>query len=241
MNATIVCRSGSCGEVSGTVQYNASSPDPDTPISITFGATPYYVNETPAFATKPCPTNPLTQDEYCNITWAINATGAAGLANEIGVLFNSTFSIVKDNHTANGTVLTVPCVVDITVHFTSIEFGNLNPNTLDNNASGNELDLYNISLNSGSCHTDLYIKGSDFTNLTISPDIDVGNLSFSNTTFQVSESFNLTNSYQMLTLSLIAGSNFTSYYWFDVPPAYAALYGAIITYSGVEEGDPAPE
>ncbi len=44
VNATITCRNGNCGNVFGTVRYNASSLYPDTPINSTVNATPLFIS-----------------------------------------------------------------------------------------------------------------------------------------------------------------------------------------------------
>jgi hypothetical protein len=43
VNATVTCRNGNCGNVYGTVRYNASSTNPDTAVNVTTGATPFYI------------------------------------------------------------------------------------------------------------------------------------------------------------------------------------------------------
>jgi hypothetical protein len=43
VNATVTCVDSACGTVYGTVRYNASSANPDTPINTTEGATPFYI------------------------------------------------------------------------------------------------------------------------------------------------------------------------------------------------------
>jgi hypothetical protein len=240
VNATVVCGGGSCGNVTATVRYNDSSPFPDTPVSTTKGGSPFYVAETPAFANKSCPANPLEDGEFCNITWTINATGSVDTTWKIGVLFNSSSSGVKSNHTDNSTVSIVPCVVDITTQFSSISFGRLNPDTNENNATKNDIDFYNITINEGSCDTDLYIKGTHLRNSTLNSEIGVGNITFSNSTNSFASSFNLSLSYQVLNLSVPALTNVTSYYWINVPPVYAGAYTGTITYSGVRSGYPPP-
>jgi len=42
VNATVECKDGNCGNIFGTVRYNASSANPDTHIKTIEGATPFY-------------------------------------------------------------------------------------------------------------------------------------------------------------------------------------------------------
>ena len=163
VNATVVCKDGPCGYVNGTVMYNLSSAHPDTPINTSQGDRPFYIQEPPypALAMKPCPTNPLDAGEFCNITWTVNATGDVNTDWEIGVLFNSSYSDIQNNHTDNATVSIIPCSIDFNLTWSSIDFGLLNPNTYNNSAPGNADDEYNITVNSGSCNLDLYIRGTD--------------------------------------------------------------------------------
>ncbi|MCX6821903.1 MAG: DUF2341 domain-containing protein, partial [Candidatus Aenigmarchaeota archaeon] len=43
VQASVECLNGPCGNVNGTVRYNASSANPDTAINTTVGATPFYI------------------------------------------------------------------------------------------------------------------------------------------------------------------------------------------------------
>jgi len=48
-----------CGNVAGTLLYNGTSSAPDTPVSITDGAEPFYISEASPATTKSCADNPL--------------------------------------------------------------------------------------------------------------------------------------------------------------------------------------
>jgi len=100
VNATVTCRNADCGNVNGTVRYNASSANPDTAINSTTGATPFY-NISGAIL-QSC--GSLFKDQSCQLNWTVNATGDLGKEYKIGTLFNSSYNSVKQNHTNNATV-----------------------------------------------------------------------------------------------------------------------------------------
>lgn len=225
VNATVYCRGGNCGNVSGTIRYNLTSSNPDTPVNETSGDKPFYLQD--PSATKACPTNPLSENEFCNLTWSVVASGDFVSFWKIGVLFNSSYSSVQDNHTDNATIEIVECHESMNVGWDSIDFGNLNPNTpgADNPAPGNSNLLYNLT-NKGTCNETLWIKGTDIKNSTLPPPntIGVGNLTWSNTTNDYSNSHPMTYDYSLLYSNLTPDSILTTYYWLAVPPVYAGKY-----------------
>jgi len=227
VNATVYCRNGLCGNVQGTVQYNGSSANPDTPVNTTTGDKPFFVQDSPQVALKSCPTNPLSQDGYCNLTWVINATGDVGIDWKIGVLFNSTLENTKDNHTSNSTLTILECFNDISVNWDSIEFEDMLPNTTENSAIGNSNKIYNISSYEWSCVLDIWINGTDFKNTTYNSMIGVGNMSW-NKTGDIS-STNLTYDYDLVQSDLTKNTNLTTYYWFNLPPVYKGKYNGTLT------------
>ncbi len=243
INATVYCRGGNCGHVNGTVMYNLTLANPDTPVNTSQGDNPFYVQESPASAMKPCPSNPLSQDQFCNIAWTVNATGAVNSGWKIGALFNSSYASISNNNTGNATVSIVSCVVDITTQFSGIDFGTLTPSTGQNPASGNSGMLYNITINPGSCDTDLYTKSTDLSNTSLGSccnAIGAGNMTFGNSTNSYGNSFNFTASYQVLKTGLAQGQNMTTYYWLNVPAVYAGGYSGSVVITGVKSGDPSP-
>jgi len=232
INATVVCRGGGCGDVNGTARYNASSSNPDTKISTTKGDKPFYIQESSPLATKSCPTNPLDDDnEFCNLTWTVNATGDVDTVWKIGVLFNTTQRGIDINHTSNSTISILECTEEIEITWNSIDFGDLIPNTNENDATGNDDDLYNIT-NLGTCTLKLWVKGTDLENTTLGSTIDVRYIKWSNTTNLYSESYNMSTTYQVLNETLRTGMNKTTYYWLDVPPVYAGSYNGTVTICG---------
>jgi hypothetical protein len=230
VNATVYCREGSCGDVNGTVRYNLTSPNPDTPVNETVDDKPFYTSTPPAM--KACPTNPLDKGEFCNLTWTVFATGDFISYWKIGVLFNSTFTNVEDNHTSNATIKIIECHEDVSIGWNSIDFGTLNPNTLGSNnpAPGNVNKLYNIT-NLGTCNETLWIKGTDLENVTLPyPNvIGVGNLTWSNTTNNYASSYPTTYVYALLNLNFTKTKILTTYYWLAVPPVYAGKYNGTLT------------
>ncbi len=241
VNATVFCRHGSCGNIVGTVLYNKTSENPDTPVNITAGAEPFYIQEASPASTKSCSGNPLSEGQFCNLTWTINATDSTQSSWKLAVNFSSDSGWTAPNTTSAATVSIVPCFVDITVNWASIEFsGYLNPNTYQNPASGNDGRLYNITVNEGSCNTDLYIKGTNMENSTLGYSLGAGNLTWSNTSNTYSSSFNMTQSYRPIELDVPQLTNITTWYWINVPPIYAANYNGTVFIQGVKNGDGLP-
>lgn len=232
VNATVICKAGPCGYVNGTVRYNLTSPYPDTPVNITQGDKPFFIQEEPALVMKPCPTNPLDENEFCNITWVINATGEIYSGWKIGVLFNSSYQEVQQNHTENSTVYITSCTEEIGLAWASIDFDLLIPSTNYNPAPYNNQKFYNIT-NKGACTLNLWIKGTDLQNTNLGSTITVGNLSWSNYSSNYADFHrNMTSSYVLVGSSLPQNENLTTYYWLSVPAVYAGYYNGSVYICG---------
>ena len=237
VNATVYCRERQCENVMGTVRYNLTSQNPDTPVNTTIDDKPFYIQESPSLATKSCPTNPLDIDEYCNLTWIINATGNINSNWKVDVLFNSSDSNAQENNT-NGAILSITdCSIDIDAKWSYIKFGLLNPYTGPAEAPGNSDNEYNITVNGGSCNSDLYVKGTDLVNQTLNSFIGIGNVTWSNVTNSYSNSFAMSTSNQVLMLNILPNKNVTTWYWINVPSVYAGYYNGTITITGVKNGE----
>ncbi|MEM5790521.1 MAG: discoidin domain-containing protein [Candidatus Aenigmatarchaeota archaeon] len=240
VNASIICRNGNCGNVYGTVRYNASSPYPDTPISTTQGANPFYITDSWNDSSNVGITNQiscgnLNQDQVCNLSWLINTTGAVNSYWKIGVLFNSSLTGVQQNHTANTTIHIVECIEDMDLSWTSIDFSQLIPDTpaSSNPAPGNSNKLYNIT-NKGTCALNIWIKGTDLQNTSLNSIIKVGNLTWSNYSSEYNPNWAspMSYSYSLLFQALASGLNLTTYYWLAVPPVYSGIYKGNIIICG---------
>ncbi len=238
VNATVICKDGPCGEVFGTVLYNLSSSNPDTPVNETQGDKPFYIQETPANAKKSC--GIMYSGDFCQLNWTINATGDLNTNWKIGVLFNSSYTDIQENHTDNASISIIPCTVDFTVQWSSINFGLLNPSTEQNEAPGNSNNKYNITVNPGSCNLDLYINGTNLINTTYNSFIPVNNITWSNTSNTYSESFNLSSTVAPIKLNIPENTNVTTWYWINVPAVYAGYYSGTIYIWGVENGENPP-
>jgi hypothetical protein len=234
INATVMCRDGPCGEVTGIVRYNLTSTNPDTPVNSTFGDKPLFIQETPANALKSC--GIMYKDQICQLNWTVNSTGGINSYWRIGVLFNSSYPELQENHTNNATVSIVSCTEDFDLSWSSIKFGLLNPGTEQKPAPGNENNEYNITVKRGSCNLDLYIKGNNLANETLNSFISVSNVTWSNTSNSYSTSFNLTNANEVIKLNVPQSTNVTTWYWINVPAVYAGYYNGTITITGVKNG-----
>jgi hypothetical protein len=234
VNATVFCRGGACTDVFGTVRYNHSTKYPDLRVNTTYDDKPLFVNESSPLARKPCPTNSLDQDEYCNITWKVNATGALDSGWELGVLFNSTDTEIVENNTDNVTLTIVPCLEEITIQFSDIGFATLYPNSVGNPATENPNEYFNVT-NSGTCTSNLWIKSTDLVDITNDTNtIGYSNISFNNVTDDFSSSYRMSDSYSIGNSSFkkdVSGNtNATTYFFLDLPPSYAEDYQGNITF-----------
>jgi hypothetical protein len=227
VNATVYCRDGKCGDVYGTLRYNLTSPNPDTPVNTTFDDEPFFINETPAYALKTCMNN-MQQDDSCSVSWIVNATRAYSEW-KVGVLFNSSYPGL-DNNTENITITIVPCIEEMGLQFSNVSFGSIMPSSDGNDAVGNSNNDYNIT-NSGSCVSNVWIKASDLVNDTDA--ITYANISFNNVTNNYGSSYRITDDYlsgnSTLKMNVPGSTNVTSYYFLDVPAIYAKKYSGNIT------------
>ncbi len=235
VNATVYCRDGFCGNVSGVVRYNATSEYPDTNISTTTGDTPFYITDKPN--PQNCSGNPLEQDEYCELTWNVNATGSMGSSYKIAVVFYSNETGVSSNQTSNNTVNIISCIIDITLSWNNISFVGGVGETV--NASGNDNQEYNVTVETTTtCNIDIYISGTNFTHTEDSRYvIPVENLVWSNTTNNYSQGYSLKKNWNRVNTSVSPGTNTTLYFWFDVPLGIlAGPYNGSVYIKVVEAG-----
>jgi len=136
------------------------------------------------------------------------------------------------------------CRILLCRHHISLVFDKLPnplaPNTYQNPALGNDGDTYNITINEGSCNTDLYIKGTNMENSSSGYSLGAGNLTWSNTSNAYSSSFNMTQAYNPLKIDAAPLTNITTWYWLNVPPIYAANYNGTVFIQGVKSGSAPP-
>ncbi|MBU5690086.1 MAG: hypothetical protein QXM68_03735 [Candidatus Aenigmatarchaeota archaeon] len=228
VNATVFCREDNCGDINATIMYNVTSNYPDTPISEIYGDSPLFINEPSPHSTKYC--NSLAKDDFCNITWVVNATGNIQESISIGVLFMS--SELK-NHTENVSLTIYECAIDIYLSWHEIEFGEIFPNTFGNEALGNSDAIYNITLSSGSCNSDVWIKSTDIYGSSI---IKAENISWS-LERNYSNSFRMKNDFSLLKKNVKENDIITTFYWIDSPIVYAGRYFGNITIMANETGE----
>ena len=233
VNATVICEDGDCGNVYAVLLYNASSAYPDTSVPET-DSSPFYIMH--GQNQQYCQTNPLSADEFCNITWRVNATGAIGDNYKFSAVFQSVLEGVDENQTENVTAQITTCFISTTLFWDAVEFGSVNPMTLKP-APGNANLLYNITSGS-SCVIDLYIKGSNLTNDDNQDyNITVDNIIWSNISNSYGTGRSLDFSWLVVNRSVWAGYNDTQYFWIQSPGGtIAGKYEGNITVEGVESG-----
>ena len=235
VNTTIRCINGSCGNVQARVRYNQSGSEPDTDIS-TSEDQPFYI----VSGSNPgsCSGNPLGSNEYCQITWNVNATGQIGSTWNIGALVESDQSNVQDNHTDNHTIQIVSCIVDITLQWDNVNFEPSDPGGVSN-ATGNQNDMYKITVEPiTTCSVDIYGRADDLERAGGGYTIGAGNMSFSNTTNDYTERHSLGKSWMLFGQAIQPDTNLTTYYWIDIPLSMMeGEYNSTLYIEGVEEGE----
>lgn len=245
VNVTVYCRdpdqATGCGDVNSTIRYNSSIEQPDTTVSNVQGASPFFINGSTGNPIM-CPNNPLNDGDFCNVTWHLNASGSKGTNWRVGALFNtSLWPTVAENHTDNATISITDCVVDFTLHWSSINFGSLSPTTENNSAPGNSENLYNLTLNDGSCPTDFYVRGDDLRNHTFDRNISVGNVSWSNSSSDIDDGFfRMGYLPRLFSFGALPGMNVTTWYWLNTPAVFAGIYNSTIYVTGVTSGSEPP-
>ena len=227
INATVFCREDDCGIVNATIRYNSSSLEPNAPISEVYGDTPLFINESIPMSTKECLY--LSRDQFCNITWIINASGNLQTSWTIGVLFMSE-SI--ENHTNNVSLTIYECAIDLLLSWNEIKFDDLLPNTFGNEALGNSENFYNITLVSGSCDSNIWIKSTDLIGSSV---IKAGNITWG-LQRNYTNSTRMENEFKLLKENVKQNDIITTFYWIDAPIIYAGKYSGNITILANETG-----
>jgi hypothetical protein len=149
----------------------------------------------------------------------------------VGVQFNS--SSISVNHTYNATITIIGALPSLTIWSPKIiDFASQIPNTYWNNATNNTNNFYNITIDSTSCSPiDIWIKGTDLENVTLSTKIGVGNVTWNNFN-NYTTSTNMSTTYVLINTSLPTNINVTTYYWLNVPAVYAGGYNGTATICG---------
>jgi len=235
VNATVTCMGGFCGNITGTVRYNGSAEYPDTGISTTKGDQPFFITDSPN--PQNCSQNPLSEGEWCNITWTVNATGDIGSRYDIGVLLESNMSSVSENTTANHTLKTVSCLIDMTLQWEVIGFDDVYPGDIVP-AKGNDGMDYNTTVESTTtCDVSLYIMSTNFTHNESEHTIYAQNITFNNVSNDYSSGYNFTGGWDILGSSVSPGNNATTYFWLNAPWGLAfGPYTGNVTIKAVETG-----
>lgn len=243
VNGSVVCQREHCGDVNGTLFYNATTARPDAVVSTDNGGSPFVIQDNESRnATQPCPGNPLDLGEWCNVTFDVNATGSIGTRWELGVKFNSTQVGVPENFTSdNATALITPCAESLTVGFDNLSFSQQLPSTAGNPAVNNADGIYRVSVDSGGCDLNLWVKATDLENATFARAILGGNVSFNNASDSYASAYRMNNqsfsgANGTLEQGVLAGADSVFYCYLDVPPVPAGRYDATLSICGNATG-----
>lgn len=194
---------------------------------------------TPFYTTSPNPQNlsnlaclqNMQAGDTCNQTWQVNATGEINTTWQFFTIYNSiTYDLIEANKTEKTSVTIVEGGEFISITFEGpIDFGNLNPSTLNNPASENP---YNITINpETTVEIDIYQKGDDYEKGTDKISIDDMKWNEIN-----SPGDSITSTYSLIMEDIGIG-DYDIYYWLDIPLAqYAGNYETTIYIKAVESG-----
>ncbi|MEM3556130.1 MAG: hypothetical protein QXF56_05410 [Candidatus Micrarchaeia archaeon] len=112
-NATVQCStippSLSCGSVTGSIRYNSTGGTPDTLISTTPGATPFFTD------TNPNSCGSLSDTDSCTLNWKVNVSGVGPQTRAVDVNFSSNDSAVPENNTDDAYISVAEAVVGFTI------------------------------------------------------------------------------------------------------------------------------
>ncbi|MFB6208339.1 MAG: hypothetical protein ABEJ69_03240, partial [Candidatus Nanohaloarchaea archaeon] len=217
MNATVTCSQGICGDVNLSARYNQSS-TADTLIPEGAG-TPFYTNRT---NTNSCGTS-MNAGETCFQTWEVNATGPLTSVHLLDANASSSLSQVPNNDSEDSRV-TINQGILMSIYWDKVDFGVLDPGQENQSAVGNDAWKYNITIEENSLDVDeLWVKADDLVAsgwnnpATGQPyTIVAGNVSYSHQN-DISTETELRNSYQQMATTVSAGTNYSTFYWMDVP------------------------
>ena len=162
VRANVTCEGYSlaiCGNVSGTVRYNAtSSTTPNAAINgSNVTGTPFYtVEANPISCGSMNVTTPV-----CQLNWTVNASGAIGSTYMLDVNFTSNQTQVVSNNTANTTVNIIDDALSITISsaLAEVAFGTLSPGTTDNPGVNNSINGYNVTCSYSGGNCNISIRG----------------------------------------------------------------------------------
>ncbi len=173
----------------------------------------------------------MSQDQSCNLSWSINATGGINSTWKLDVLFQG--STASQNNT-NDTVVQIGIVIIMNVT-TDVLDRWYDPSTGSPVYALPPLTSYaesyynpvNVSIDPNSNDADgIWIRGTNLTNNTYI--ILVGNVSWNRVNNTVT-SYNLTGDYQNVVSPAPSGTNQTLYFWISVPGGIPnLLYDGII-------------
>ena len=239
VNASVTCtgedESAICGDVTGRARYNLSI-SPDTDVNTSDADIPLFT-----LSGNPQDCGSMAYGDSCNLSWLVNATGDIGSIWAVDVLFESSEAGVENNETEDSNVSISGCSIDVTLDFDAVLFSNATyqpyPNTYGNPAINNSLSFYNITVNPGSCALDIYTRATDLLSVSIGSSIGMGNMTFSSTAEDYPSSTRYSSDYQLLNSNVGPGTEFTNWFWLDLPPVYYGLYNGSVYISSVVQGE----
>jgi hypothetical protein len=205
----------SCGNVNGTLLYNATSSNPSN--NITGGGnvnTPFYTLQN-----NPLSCGSMTSSSSpCALNWTVNTTGTIGSTWKLAVNFTSTDAGVSAaiTNTTNITIIDSSLSITISTALQNVNFGtNLNPGSNNNTALNNSNSLYNITCAylSGNCNVSIKANNPLAAGVT---QIGAGNVTW-NQANTITGGKRLSLVYQVINLTLTHLTPQSIYFWLDVP------------------------
>ena len=225
VNASVSCISDSpgatCGEINGTVRYNSSeSGEADTSIDTDPISTPFW-----ALTNETC--GVMNSGDNCNLTWEVNATGDLDTQWYMDVNFTSNVSVLSN--ATEDAIVTIVNPVHLTLQWSNLNFSSMVPGEYGN-GTGNTNRTYNITIESGSCNVDLYIKGTDLEKNNTNWVIGTGNITWNTTNSY--PGYRLNETYYTIATNIAPSTDTTTYYWLDAPSVEYGNYTGTIWIKG---------
>jgi|GEM_PF-2596036 len=115
VNATVTCSVAACGQVNGTLRYNASNGNPNVKINAITPLNTSYANP------QVC-SGALGVGQSCTVQWIVNSNATIGSQYMIDVYFNSTAAGAIETETSDVKITTI---ADDVVFNSSFQQGNL--------------------------------------------------------------------------------------------------------------------
>ncbi|MCX6749029.1 MAG: S8 family serine peptidase [Candidatus Pacearchaeota archaeon] len=193
-------------------------------VPATPGAKPFFTT-----SNQPQTCENMNDGNTCDLAWNVNATGDYGLYS-LFALFNSSYPLTPA--LSNKTIITIETEsISITLGFSSISFGNVNP------GDTKMISSYNVTIDATTnVNVDLYQKGTNFS--VNNQNISIQNMNWINDSTNQGAAFTMKEGYDNKIENIASGGKYLNMtYWLSIPAGQtAADYESQITIKAVKTG-----